>query len=333
MIAKKFLIIYTLLFFLIGCTVEKFVPPEDGYLDISAINQNDDEVVGASIYLNGLERPERTPAILNVIPDLEHEVIIRSFGFLDNTTLVEVSSGDTSNIVSRLDAIPPDMVGTLSFTSQPAGARLLVNGKTFLSGGTPVTAPDSVELPWGKYHVSAQLEGHATISPLLPLIRVIPNETVDIDFILEPREFSKLVGDLPFQFELENVDGDSIRLADLTGYVVLINFWYADCVPCMLEFPGIDSVYQEYSPEGFRVLALNWMHHDDVERVLGVRENLGLTFQLLLDWDQQVTGPMYQVRRFPTNIIVDRTGAIYSLHYELSQYELREVIEPLLAAR
>jgi cytochrome oxidase Cu insertion factor (SCO1/SenC/PrrC family) len=46
-----------------------------------------------------------------------------------------------------------------------------------------------------------------------------------------------IVGSLAPDFELETVDGDTIRLSDLRGKVVALNFWATWCAPCRLECP------------------------------------------------------------------------------------------------
>ena len=317
-----------------GCSIEPFPGSGEptGSIYVSAVDSAGVDIHGPDIILDGVPRPERTPAYLHGIAVGGHTVIIRRFGFWDDTSSVAVNGGDTALVEAVLRPVPLDQEGWLRFDSQPPGGRLLLNGRTFIAGGDTVFAPTVVRLPWGAYPVSSHLVGYATTSPLLPLIEVAARETSAVAFLHELRQTAKQVGALPFGFTLESLDGDTVSLSDLTGYVVLLNFWYVNCPPCKAEFPGIEAVFRERAADGFRVLAVNPMLPDTREDILSIREGFGLTFQLLLDCDQYVTRNLYDVNRFPTNILIDRTGTIHAVMSGVSQEELGELVDGLLAA-
>lgn len=58
-------------------------------------------------------------------------------------------------------------------------------------------------------------------------------------------------------FALRDPDGHLVRLGDLRGQVVLVNFWATWCVPCRQELPDIAQVYREQRDQGFTVLEVN----------------------------------------------------------------------------
>ena len=69
-------------------------------------------------------------------------------------------------------------------------------------------------------------------------------------------------------FEIVTLDGDTLRLADLHGQVVLLNFWATWCAPCRLEMPGFQRVWEDYADRGVTVIGLSTDRRvrSDVER-------------------------------------------------------------------
>jgi thiol-disulfide isomerase/thioredoxin len=57
--------------------------------------------------------------------------------------------------------------------------------------------------------------------------------------------------------DLEGSDGGGLRIGQLKGNVVLINFWATWCGPCRMELPLLQDLYNRYSDRNFTVLAIN----------------------------------------------------------------------------
>lgn len=63
---------------------------------------------------------------------------------------------------------------------------------------------------------------------------------------------------IPFpDLDLEGRDGGGIRVSQLRGNVVLVNFWATWCGPCRAELPLLQDLYNRYSDRNFTVLAVN----------------------------------------------------------------------------
>ncbi len=325
------LLIFTFLVSLAGCAIEEVEGGHEGFLFVSAVDTLGAEITGATVLVDNVERAERTPAILNGLRTGTHEVTVRKLGFFSKMSEAVITSGDTTVSEFTLTPVAVGQTGILAVTSNPSGARVLMDGHAVEINGELARTPANLYLPWGVYQLSVHLEGHATVSPLLPSAEVRAGETTDFEFTLAEVETAQEAGKLPFDFTRENVEGDSVRLSDLTGYVVLVNFWYADCTPCIHEFPGIENVYRDLGSSGFKILAINPMFPDDRDEVLRVRSELGLTFQLLLDWDRYVTTTLYGVNPFPRNILVDRTGKIAEVLPSVLEEELRGKVNGLLS--
>ncbi|MGQ9489217.1 MAG: TlpA family protein disulfide reductase [Anaerolineae bacterium] len=110
-------------------------------------------------------------------------------------------------------------------------------------------------------------------------------------------------------FALPTADGQMVRLKDLRGQVVLLNFWATWCPPCKAEMPDLDALHREYGARHrFTVLGINM--EENAEVVAGFAQQRGITFPLLLDTDGRVSNKLFVVRSLPTSMIIDREGFI-----------------------
>ena len=109
-------------------------------------------------------------------------------------------------------------------------------------------------------------------------------------------------------FRLNNLDGKEVSLASFRGKVVFLNFWATWCVPCKVEMPSMEALYQEFKDEGFEILAIS----NDIPGEKVVRpfvDQMGLTYPVLLDMDFRINDK-YLVYSVPTSILIGRDGVI-----------------------
>lgn len=109
-------------------------------------------------------------------------------------------------------------------------------------------------------------------------------------------------------FALPLRSGGTMRLADLRGKVILLNFWATWCVPCRTEMPALETLYQRHKEAGLVVLAINMDRLSSAGLEAFVKE-VAVTFPIVLDpaWS---TARLYQVRGLPTTYLIDRAGNI-----------------------
>ncbi len=132
------------------------------------------------------------------------------------------------------------------------------------------------------------------------------DDSLDGEQLLRAPEIGALAPD----FELLTITGESIRLDDLRGQVVLLNFWATWCAPCRLEMPHLQNRFELFSPD-LVVLAVNF--DEPAQDVGAFVLELGLTFPTLLDPGALVQD-LYRVRGYPTSVFVDRDGVIQIIH-------------------
>lgn len=111
-------------------------------------------------------------------------------------------------------------------------------------------------------------------------------------------------------FTLPALTGQPIRLSDLRGQVVLLNFWATWCPPCREEMPSMEKLYQRFRSRGLEILAVSI---DRVqEPVRAFMQRYHLSFPALWDAEGQVAG-QYQVLGIPTTYLIDQRGFIASV--------------------
>lgn len=106
------------------------------------------------------------------------------------------------------------------------------------------------------------------------------------------------------EFTLSRLDGEPVRLADLRGRVVLLNFWASWCPPCREETPALQAFYERY---GDRVAYYGINVAEPVDTVRRFLTEFGVTYPVLLDREREVTR-RYGVTAFPETWWIDRDG-------------------------
>jgi peroxiredoxin len=115
------------------------------------------------------------------------------------------------------------------------------------------------------------------------------------------------VGNVAPDFQLQNLNGQSITLSSLKGNPVLINFWATWCQPCASEMPYLQKINNEWSDKGLVVLAINW--GESASEVGQFLQANNLSLPVLLD-TKKAAAEKYGVRAFPTTFFIDKDGII-----------------------
>jgi thiol-disulfide isomerase/thioredoxin len=152
----------------------------------------------------------------------------------------------------------------------------------------------------------------------VPINQLVPNVPVPNPsaFLIGSPEPGLTLGDLAPELavdlvegrvELTDLDGRPIRLADLRGKAVWINFWASWCPPCQYETPIIRSLDQRYRDRGLVIVAIQVQQTVQAGREYA--ERYGLEYAIGPD----VTGDffhLYRVFALPTQFFIDPEGRI-----------------------
>lgn len=131
------------------------------------------------------------------------------------------------------------------------------------------------------------------------------------DFLVRMAKLKSVqVGQVAPDFTMNTIDGKTVKLSDLRGKYVMIDFWASWCVPCRAENPNVVNMYKKYKDKNFTILGIS-LDKDPVAWKQAVIAD-GLTWthaSELKDFDSP-TVRAYQVEGIPANFILDPKGKI-----------------------
>jgi peroxiredoxin len=138
-------------------------------------------------------------------------------------------------------------------------------------------------------------------------------------------------GSVAPDFTLKSNSGKNLKLSELRGQVVMINFWATWCSPCRQEMPLLNRIQEQYRKVGFTLLGVNIDDRPEAAQAMAI--NLGVNFPILFDTDKRVSR-LYDVNTMPSTLLIDRDGKVRYIHlgyrpgYESSyESQIRELLK------
>jgi thiol-disulfide isomerase/thioredoxin len=136
-----------------------------------------------------------------------------------------------------------------------------------------------------------------------------------------------LVGQPAPDFRATTLDGQHVKLADLKGQVVVLNFWATWCGPCRNELPLLDGYARAQKAAGLAVFAIDYNDPDaSVQQLRELARKASLKFVFRFDGDYRPIGDAV-----PTSFVIDRSGLVrYARSGAMDLDTLNGVLLPLL---
>ena len=109
-------------------------------------------------------------------------------------------------------------------------------------------------------------------------------------------------------FSAASISGDLVEMQNLKGKVVVINFWFIDCAPCIAELPGMNKLAREYRDKNVELLAITWESPGRIKEEFLVKYKLDFTIiPVAMKLINKIIASGY-----PTTFITDESGIIQS---------------------
>jgi peroxiredoxin len=144
---------------------------------------------------------------------------------------------------------------------------------------------------------------------------------------LDPQQKALLawVGVRAPDFTVTNLDGQTVRLADLKGKRIILNFWATWCGPCQKEIPDFIKLRAETSPANVFILGLST---DDAatQKTFAQRNSINYPLAVL----QNAPSPYRDIAEIPVTLVIDRNGVIQ--HTVLGPQDLKTLMNFALEA-
>jgi cytochrome c biogenesis protein CcmG/thiol:disulfide interchange protein DsbE len=134
------------------------------------------------------------------------------------------------------------------------------------------------------------------------------------------------VGQVAPDFVLADLDGNPVRLADLRGRPVIVNFWASWCGPCVEEFPLLLDAAERHEADGLRIVGI--VYQDRSEAARSFMDRTGATWPATMDPGERVASA-YGILAPPETFFIGRDGTIVAR--QIGQFSAASLDEKVAA--
>lgn len=163
------------------------------------------------------------------------------------------------------------------------------------------------------------------------LVLINPFQRKESPITTSRQNASSEIGQKISEFELEDFNGQKVKVASASGKPIFIDFWAAWCPFCVEEMPEIEKIHQEFKDQ-LIVLGIHRSETESVTQGTEFAKERGVTYPLLKDATGQVYKKLTGGRNFmPYALYIDKQGKIVKVKAgPKTVEEMREAVKTLL---
>jgi peroxiredoxin len=130
-------------------------------------------------------------------------------------------------------------------------------------------------------------------------------------------------------WQLRDVTGKQVSLADFKGKLVILDFWATWCPPCRQEIPGLVGLQRRYQDKGLVIIGVS-LDRQGPGVVKTFMHQLGMNYPVVMG-DEKIVSDYGGIEAIPTTFIIDRQGKVVTVHQGFTDDATFEAeIRPLL---
>ncbi len=135
-------------------------------------------------------------------------------------------------------------------------------------------------------------------------------------------------GDQAPEISLPSVNGDTLRLSELKGKVVLLDFWASWCGPCRVSNKELVKIYTKYKDKGFEIFGVSL--DDNKKDWMRAIKNDRIKWQQVMDAGgfASTVAQRWFIYAIPTSFLIDKSGKLIAM--DLSGKGLEKALKELL---
>ena len=133
-------------------------------------------------------------------------------------------------------------------------------------------------------------------------------------------------------FTLQDLNGQEVRLSDLKGKVVVLNFWATWCPPCRKEIPDFNELQAQYGDKGVQFIGVA-LDEEGLAKVKKWTSTNPVNYPVVIA-DAAIKKAYGEMNAIPVTLLIDRQGMIRTKYIGMRQKAIVEsMIAPLLSER
>ena len=182
---------------------------------------------------------------------------------------------------------------------------------------------EGYSMKFGLYEVDLETQDRRLREGSRPFVEMVNKRGAD------ERGYLVNVGEMAPDLTMEYVTGETVRLQDLRGKVVVLQFTASWCSVCRQEMPHLEKdVWQAYKDKGVVLIGVD--RDEPLETVLKFQDDIGTTYPLALDPGANIFGLFADKNAGVTrNVVIDQDGRIVFLTRLFEEKEYQEMLKKI----